>query len=81
MVARNRYIKDPPSVFCPNVITHYGSSLEEMAVTEALETPDKSIKFWLVDLDTDVSRTGAYSCFCQNELVEYEKDPSTLYHI
>ena len=64
MVARNRYIKDPPSVFCPNVITDYGSLLELMAVTEWLEMPDNTVKFWLVDLDTDVSRTGAYSCFC-----------------
>ena len=52
-----------------------------MAVTEWLEMPENTLKFWLVDLDTDVSRTGAYSCFCYHELIELEKDPSTLYHI
>ena len=34
-----------------------------------------------MDLDTDVSRTGTYSCFCYNELVNLDQDPGTLYTI
>ena len=34
-----------------------------------------------MDLDTDVSRTGTYSCFCYNELVNLDQDPDTLYNI
>lgn len=34
-----------------------------------------------MDLDTDVSRSGTYSCFCWNELVNLDKNANTNYTI
>ena len=34
-----------------------------------------------MDLNKDVSRTGTYSCFCYNELVNLDQDPDTIYKI
>lgn len=50
-----------------------------MALVEWFELRDNFLNVWEINLDTDVSRTGTYSCFCYNELVNLDKDPGTLY--
>ena len=76
-----RYLSDPPSVHCPSVISHYGNTLKEMAAAEWFEQRTDLFDRRNLDLDTDVSRTGTYSCFCYNELINLDQDPRTLYKI
>ena len=71
-VAVLRYLSDPPSVHCPSVISHYGDTLKEMAAAEWFEQRTDLLDRRGMDLDTDVSRTGTYSCFCYNELVNLD---------
>lgn len=66
-VALIRYLTDTPGISCPTVITQYGKDLQVMAFIEWKEQRDRLLfDIREMDLNSDVSRTGTYSCFCYN---------------
>ena len=65
MIALIRYVNTPPGVNCATQLDHVGD-LETKAYIEYLEQGDVDYLDVNSNINTIVSRTGHYVCFCEN---------------
>lgn len=68
-VALIRYQMSPPNVNCDKMINRLGdNNLKNLAYMEWLETSGGSLYDQSLKFDQNVSKLGAYVCFCNHEI-------------
>ena len=80
LIARSRYISEPPGINCASVIASSSFDvLQEKAFIEYKEQASFNYYDIQQDFNEIVSREGFYVCFCKDQIIQQQKPSNTTY--